>query len=281
MLVGGVGYRFTRDLAFGPLMIDRLRREAWARGVEVEDLSYAPVAIVQRWMDAPPDRLILIGAVPRDGRTPGTFVRYCPSVVLPPPDEIQVRIGEALTGIISLDNLVIAAKAFGTLPRDVEVLEVEPVDHGWGEGLSTPIQAAASEALTALRELLAPADSQDPVARLRRRDDLLQLLYWMEGERFAADVSPADLRPFLDWGIDVIGEHLEALCRTGFVERTGEGEGRYRLTVTGVQEGRRRFLEEFRPLLGRAHGECNDPDCECQRTGDSSLCTNPQARWSP
>ncbi|MGH2399681.1 MAG: hydrogenase maturation protease [bacterium] len=280
MLVGGVGYRFTRDLAFGPLVIDRLRGEAWARGADVEDLSHAPVAIVQQWMDAPPDRLVLIGSVPRGGRTPGTLVRYCPSALLPPPDEIQIRIGEALTGIISLDNLLIAAKAFGTLPKDVEVFEVEPVDHGWGEGLSDPVQAAAAKTLDGLRDLLASGGASDPVERLRRRDDLLQLLYWMEGERLAADASPADLRPFLDWGIDVIGEHLETLCRTGYVERTEE-EGRYRLTVTGSQEGRRRFLEEFRPLLGRAHGECNDPDCECQRTGDPSLCTNPQARWSP
>ena len=32
---------------------------------------------------------------------------------------------------------------------------------------------------------------------------------------------------------------------------------RYRLTVLGVQEGRRRFLDEFEPYLARhAHGEC-------------------------
>jgi hypothetical protein len=64
VLVGGVGYRFLRDLSFGPLLTDALRKEAWPEGVEIEDLSYGPVAILHN-LDARPryDRLVLVAGV--------------------------------------------------------------------------------------------------------------------------------------------------------------------------------------------------------------------------
>ena len=49
---------------------------------------------------------------------------------------------EAVTGVISLDNLLIVAGFFDALPADVVVIEVEPEDEGWGEGFSPAVQAA-------------------------------------------------------------------------------------------------------------------------------------------
>lgn len=288
MLVGGVGYRFMRDLSFGPLVVDRIRGEHWLTDVEIEDLSYAPVAIAQRWMDSRPGRLVLVGAVARGDRPAGTICRYCPTGVLPDPYEIQLRVGEALTGIISLDNLLVVSRAFGALPRDVEVLEIEPADSGWGDGLSTPLQSAVPKVIAALREIIEPLGSpaegstgkerRDAVENLRQRDDLLQVLYWMEGEGLASDVRPVDLLPFLEGGESAISHHLNALCRVGYVEPAGNETGRYRLTVIGRQEGRRRFTEEFAPLLRQGHGECNDPECDCHITGEPALCVNREAR---
>ena len=275
-LIGGVGYRFTRDLSFGPLVIDRLRGESWPDGIEVEDLSYAPIAIVQRWTEARPDRLILIGAVARGDRPAGILCRYCSTGVLPEPEEIQFRVGEALTGVISLDNLLIVTRAFDALPRDVEVIEVEPADQGWGDGLSAPL----SEAMTAVIEVLRveagrgqPDSEPAALEALKQRDEIMQVLYWMEGEGLAADVRPADLLPFVEGGEQGVAAQLETLCRLGYVEQTGNEAGRYRLSVVGRQEGRRRFVEEFAPLLRQGHGECNDPECECHTTGDPANCS--------
>jgi len=109
-------------------------------GVEVEDLSYGPVALAQNLQDRPPyDRLVLVGAVAR-GRPPAEVTTYRWERRLPPDEEIQERIAEAVTGVISLDNLLIVCEALGSLPDDVRVVEVEPADEDWGDGLSPEVQ---------------------------------------------------------------------------------------------------------------------------------------------
>lgn len=274
-LIGGVGYRFTRDLAFGPLLIDRLRGAPWLDGIEVEDLSYAPIAIVQRWTEAPVDRLVLVGAVARGHRFAGTLCRYCPTSILPNADEIQDRVGEALTGIISLDNLLIVTSTFGVLPRDVEVIEVEPHDLGWGDGLSPLIGEAVAPAIEMVRDAVGRAQANGEataVEALRKRDEILQVLFWLAGEGLAPDVRSADLLPFIEGDEAAIAGHLETLRRLGYLEPTRNEPGRYRLSVVGRGEGRRRFTEEFAPLLRQGHGECNDPDCVCHTTGDPADC---------
>lgn len=271
MLIGGVGYRYTRDLAFGPAVVDRLRGEIWPPNVEVEDLSYTPVAIVQRWLETPCARLFLVGALPRGDRTPGVLVRYAPTAVSPPPDEVQRRIGEALGGVISLENLVVVARHFGVLLRDTEVLELEPVDIGWGEGLSPPAAAAVEVAVGIVRDLV-PVHDAGLLRALHERDEILQILYWLEGERLVDTVAATDLLPFLPLPPQVIAAHLRVLGRQGYVDRVPDAGDRYRLTAAGRREGGRRFAEEFAPLLRQGHGECNDPACDCHRTGDPTRC---------
>ena len=92
---------------------------------------------------------MLVAAV-RRGRPPGTVERYRWEGALPPPDEIQARVAEAVTGVISLDNLLIVCGALGGLPEDVRVVEVEPADEGWGEGFSPEVEAKLLEVLEAI-----------------------------------------------------------------------------------------------------------------------------------
>jgi hydrogenase maturation protease len=135
-----VGYRNLRDLSVGPWVTDSLEGEA-GDGVEVEDVSYHPVGLSQNLQDRPPyDRLVLVGSVSR-GRAPGTVECYRWSGELPDRDEIQQRVSEAVTGVISLENTLIVCGALGGLPDDVRVVEVEPEDEGWGEGFSRTIEA--------------------------------------------------------------------------------------------------------------------------------------------
>jgi len=144
VLVGGVGYRFLRDGAIGPYMADELAAGA-ANGVEVEDLGYHPVGFTQNLQDRPAyDRIVLVGAIAR-GREPGTVTAYRWDHALPSDKDIQERVSEAVTGVISLDNLLIVTEAFGAFPRDVRVVEVEPADEGWGEGFSPVVEAKLAE----------------------------------------------------------------------------------------------------------------------------------------
>ena len=153
-LIGGVGYSYLRDGSVGPLVVAELAREAWPDGVLVEDLSYGPIAVLQRLQEADPpfDRLVLVAAV-RRGRAPGTVTTYRWDHRLPDAAEIQARVAEAVTGVISLDNLLVVVGFFNALPRNVSVLEVEPEDEGWGEGLSRVVEAAWPRVIDGLREL--------------------------------------------------------------------------------------------------------------------------------
>jgi hydrogenase maturation protease len=153
-LIGGVGYENLRDGSVGPVVIAELGAEGWPAEVELEDLSYGPIAVMQRLQDADPrfDRLVLVSAV-RRGRRPGTVTAYAWNGTLPAEVEIQARVAEAVTGVISLDNLLIVAGFFEALPQEVQVVEVEPEDEGWGAGFSLPVEAARREIVDTARRL--------------------------------------------------------------------------------------------------------------------------------
>lgn len=155
VLVGGVGYRFLRDESVGPWAAERL--EPRANGdVEVEDLGYHPVGFVHNLQERDPyDRLVLVGAV-RRGRPAGTVSVYRWDGVLPDADEVQARVGEAVTGVISLDNLLIVSAALGELPADVRVVEIEPGPEGWGEEFSATVRARLDDVLEAAWSLTQP-----------------------------------------------------------------------------------------------------------------------------
>jgi hydrogenase maturation protease len=142
-LIAGVGYSNLRDGSVGPTLIAELAREPWPSHVTVEDLSYGPIAVMQRLQDANPpfERLVLVSAV-RRGRPAGAVAVIPWNRALPDAAEVQARVAEAVTGVISLDNLLIVAGFFDALPGDVVVIEMEPEDEGWGEGFSPAIQAA-------------------------------------------------------------------------------------------------------------------------------------------
>jgi len=142
--VGGIGYRNLRDGSIGPYVADVLAERS-GNGIEVEDVSYHPVGLSQNLQERPVyDRVVLVSAV-RRGRAPATVEAYRWDRSLPPEEEIQARVGEAVTGVISLDNTLVVCGALGGFPTDVRVVEVEPADDGWGEGFSPPVQARLPE----------------------------------------------------------------------------------------------------------------------------------------
>jgi hydrogenase maturation protease len=148
VLVGGVGYRFLRDESVGPWAIEQLGDRATA-DVEVEDLGYHPVGFVHNLQEREPyDRIVLVGAV-RRGREPGTVEVYRWDGALPDVDAVQERVAEAVTGVISLDGLLIVSRALGELPDDVRVVEIEPGPEGWGEEFSPAVAGRLDDVMEA------------------------------------------------------------------------------------------------------------------------------------
>lgn len=152
VLVAGLGYSHLGDLSLGPELAMELAAQSWPEGVEVEDLSHGPVSVMYQLQEAMPpyDRLVLVAAVQRE-RPPGSVVCYRWDGALPDAVEIQNRVEEAVTGVISLDNLLIVTGYFGALPEDVVVIEVEPERTEWGEQFSPRVAALKEQVLALVR----------------------------------------------------------------------------------------------------------------------------------
>ena len=154
-LVTGVGYFNLRDLSLGPILVGQLTAMDWPADVEIDDLSFGPIAVVQRFQAQTDryERVILFSAVGR-GRVPGSLSIDRWRKHLPSEEEIQARIGEAVTGVISLDNLLIIGEHFGIWPEEVIVIEVEPTDEGvdgWGQGFSPAVANVVNDVIAAVR----------------------------------------------------------------------------------------------------------------------------------
>jgi hypothetical protein len=99
-----------------------------------------------------------------------------------------------------------------------------------------------------------------------RRDELLQVMYWMRGEGLGHEVGPADVARLLpDTPLDQLAADLRGLCDAGLA--LPAGQERVRLSEAGVREGARRFAEEFADYTRPGHGACSDPECDCHTAG--------------
>jgi hydrogenase maturation protease len=169
VIVAGVGYRNLRDHSVGVEVADRLQTVPWADDVVVEDLSYNPIAVGQRLDDEPPtrrfQRAVVVAAVERPGRPPGTLTAYRWDGVLPADEDIHRAVTEAVTGVIALDNTLIVTRHFGTLPEEVIVVEVEPAVHEFGDTFSDVVSRQFERVCHLVRTL---TTSSDAVAQLPR-----------------------------------------------------------------------------------------------------------------
>jgi len=102
----------------------------------------------------------------------------------------------------------------------------------------------------------------DAVSDIKRRDEVLELLYWTEGEGFSGASTLEAIARFLTHERAAVLRTLADLTTRGDVVHD-LATGAYRLTEIGRKEAARRFAEEFAPMLNQGHGECNDPNCDC------------------
>jgi len=152
VLVSGIGYSNMSDLSFGRVLYGEMAEMSWPDHVHVEDLNFGPVMIYQ-WLEESPikfDKVVLVSAANR-GREPGTLEVYAWDGVLPDNAGIQACIGEAVTGVLSLENLLIVCKHFGVLPADVTIIEIEPQNVDYGLEFSSIVAAKKGEAIGLVR----------------------------------------------------------------------------------------------------------------------------------
>jgi hydrogenase maturation protease len=167
VLVGGVGELYQQDLDVGRWVVERLEGERPGPHVVVEDLHYGAVAVAQRLQDLRPGTLVLVGAA-RRGRPPGHVERRRlqddPGLT---PEELQVAVGDAVTGYVAIDLVVAVALALGGLPARTVAVEVEPVETASGEHLSPAVAARLDDLLALVRAEVRRAPLLELADRLR------------------------------------------------------------------------------------------------------------------
>ena len=261
-LIAGFGNVLRGDDGFGVEVIRRLRESDHGSDVEVMEVGTAGIRLAQELL-TPYDRLIIVDAHRRGGKPGSVYVTEVAGVE---------SAGEIDMHLAVPSRALALAKALGGLPREVFIVGCEPseVDELTTE-LSLPVRVAVDTALDHVRRLLGPASVPDTVEALRQRDEILQIMFWLHGEGLGPDVAVADISRFID-DEPAVRRAVGQLVEDGYLEPVGDETAsvRYRLTPTGVHEGRRRFLDEFEPYLARsAHGgECGSADCDCHRGGE-------------
>ncbi len=98
---------------------------------------------------------------------------------------------------------------------------------------------------------------------IARQDEMLELLFWFEGEGLGASATLPAMARFLVQDEATVGLTLNDLLGRGWVVEAAGDPAEYLLTEVGRVEAARRFADEFADVTSQGHGECNDPTCDC------------------
>jgi hydrogenase maturation protease len=259
-LVAGFGNVLRGDDGFGVEVIRRLREGGQGPDVELMEVGTAGIRLAQELL-TPYERLIIVDAMTRGGLPGSVYVTEVEGVESSGDIDMHVAVPSRALAV---------AKALGGLPREVFIVGCEPAEvDELTTDLTPAVRAGVDTALGHIRRLLGTGSPPDALGGLKQRDEILQIMFWLHGEGLGPDVAVPDILRFVDDERAVRGA-LGQLVEDGYVETLGDTASiRYRLTATGVHEGRRRFLDEFEPYLARhAHGECGSADCDCHRGGE-------------
>jgi hypothetical protein len=114
--------------------MERLQAIRWPLDVTICEMNWGPIAIVQDFQakGAQYDRAVLVASVDR-GEPPGavTCRRWLGGDI--GALALQARMHEAVTGTVSLDNLLIIAEHFKIWPEEVITVELQLTDNSFGE----------------------------------------------------------------------------------------------------------------------------------------------------
>jgi hypothetical protein len=155
ILIGTIGYHNLTNHSIGPALLDKIRQQSWAENVTIEEMNWGPIAIVQwfQTLEDPFDRVILFTAIHRHSRPTGEVTVFKWGGKTPDEKDVQARVGDAVTGVISAENLLIIGEYFNIWPNEVFIVDVEPGPEMAGPVLTEALSARESEYLQVLENL--------------------------------------------------------------------------------------------------------------------------------
>ena len=155
ILVGTIGYHNLGNHSLGPALLPTLQSLTWPQGVDLEEMNWGPIAIVQKFqsLKSPYDRVILLAAIERETRNIGAIDVFRWMGRLPDEEVIQACIGDAVTGVISVENLLIIGEHFKIWPAETFIVDVEPGPETSGIEFTSEVREAIPDFLNTIRHL--------------------------------------------------------------------------------------------------------------------------------
>ena len=155
ILVGTVGYHNLGNHSLGPALLPMLQSLSWPEGVEVEEMNWGPIAIVQKFqsLQTAYDRVILLAAIERQERNIGDIDVFRWMGRLPDGEMIQACVGDAVTGVISVENLLIIGEHFKIWPAETFIVDVEPGPETAGIEFTAEVQKVIPDFISTIRNL--------------------------------------------------------------------------------------------------------------------------------
>jgi len=160
VFIGTVGYHNLRNHSVASALLPQLQQMEWAVGVELDELNWGPIAIVQKFQSSHVtyDRIVLVSAIERPGRNTGDITIYKWQGKLPDEELIQRCVGDAVTGVISVENLLIIGEYFKIWPAETYFLDIEPGPEEAGELFTAEMENAIPDIIRKLQQLSTDTD---------------------------------------------------------------------------------------------------------------------------
>ena len=174
VLVGTVGYGLLSNHSIGPVLLPQLRQLDWPDGIIVDELNWGPIAIVQQFeaLETPYDRVVFLIAIERPGRKIGEINIFQWKGGLPDERQIQACVGDAATGIISIDNLLVIGEYFKIWPKEVFIVDVEPGKEEMGQSFTPDVEAVIPEVLKMIQKIAVENSASLPAFETIRGEEL-------------------------------------------------------------------------------------------------------------
>ncbi len=147
--VGTVGYHILGNHSIGPMLLQELQKMEVSSNVKIDELNWGPVAVIQQFQaeEIPYQKVILLCAIERPGREIGEITIFKWKGGLPDEEQIQACMGDAATGVISVENLLVLGEYFGIWKEEVYLIDVEPGEEIAGEQLTPEVEKQVPEIL--------------------------------------------------------------------------------------------------------------------------------------
>lgn len=154
-LIGTVGYHILGNHSMPPMLFHHLQEMTWPDHVKVDELNWGPVAVVQMFEAEQPafEKVIILCGIERNDRDIGQIDVFQWLGKLPDEEQIQACVGDAATGVISVENLLVIGEYFKVWKDEVYLVDVEPGPEVAGEAWTPEMKESIPDVISTIKRL--------------------------------------------------------------------------------------------------------------------------------